>query len=263
MSVLAINAVMERSKSKGSARVLLICLANYCGDDGVTLFFVTNKRLQRHANLTERQVRYQLNALKRIGEIVAVATAQNGSHRYRLNLPLAQPKPGPASGPQFPQDPQARQSSVGQHTAANGATPHREEGQSFALSNKKNTKKTNKPAPTSSADVRFRPVRDCIVSLYAEATGMRRDLVPWDGRDGAALAAWLETHKVLSYEDVQRLVETRFDSDVNPAQRPATWIPKLMEYWSGPLNQYGLPRWVDREFQREERRRAEARIGTR
>lgn len=72
-------AVLNRSKSKGTARLVLLGIANHDGDGGSWPSVAT---LARYANVSERAVQDALASLQRLGELVVQRNA-GGTHTTR------------------------------------------------------------------------------------------------------------------------------------------------------------------------------------
>lgn len=79
MSVQSIAKVLEHSKAKAGARLVLICIANHDGDGGS---WPTVETLSREANLTPRAVQYALTELQSIGELCVHAN-EGGTKNWR------------------------------------------------------------------------------------------------------------------------------------------------------------------------------------
>jgi hypothetical protein len=52
---------------------------------------------------------------------------------------------------------------------------------------------------------------------------------------------FLQKNPKLTFEQACRCIDNYYDSALNISQRPAKYITTLLEYWSGPLNQYQKP----------------------
>jgi hypothetical protein len=88
------------------------------------------------------------------------------------------------------------------------------------------------------------------------------ELVPWDGREGAALKTFLDEHPTAALEDLKICVLNFYQSDGATQRRPArAVIPELLEHWNEGTNQYGTPRSRDQRFQREQNNRRESLVG--
>ncbi|MDP9267283.1 MAG: helix-turn-helix domain-containing protein [Acidobacteriota bacterium] len=115
----------------------------------------------------------------------------------------------------------------------------------------------------AAVDSRHGPVRDYIREQHSAALHMAIDVVPWDGRAAKALAKWLASNPKVTVEQVRTMVGYHYESSARLGMLFHQWVPELMRYWgNGPLNQYGTPLAEDKEWQREERMRQEARVGT-
>src|SRR5690242_16025096 len=94
MSWQATNAVAKHSKSKGSARLLLITIANYVGVDGAPV----HEKLEAFVEdtlLSERTIRNLVQTLERLGELEVVRAKGHGvANSYRILLPGITPERG-------------------------------------------------------------------------------------------------------------------------------------------------------------------------
>jgi hypothetical protein len=86
MSIKAIQVVLDESKHKGSALLLLIVLANHAHDDGRWAFPSVNT-MTRYTRLTRRNVQLLLRKLEESGELAPMGVHNSGTHIYRLILP--------------------------------------------------------------------------------------------------------------------------------------------------------------------------------
>ena len=80
MSIVVVNEVLDSSRSKGSARVLMIVLAEQAGEDGLCWPGLT--RLARRVNTTERNIQLITRDLENMGELIV----DYGSGRGNTNL---------------------------------------------------------------------------------------------------------------------------------------------------------------------------------
>lgn len=67
MSVEALAIVLHHSRAKGTAKLVLIGIANHDGDGGA---YPTHETLARYANVDERNVRRAIDKLASLGEVV-------------------------------------------------------------------------------------------------------------------------------------------------------------------------------------------------
>jgi len=88
MSWQAVESVKKFSKSVGTARLVLICIASEIPLDAVS-WFIPHPTLCEAANVKERNLRYILRELEESGELkIERATGRGHSNIYQLNLPL-------------------------------------------------------------------------------------------------------------------------------------------------------------------------------
>jgi hypothetical protein len=96
---------------------------------------------------------------------------------------------------------------------------------------------------------------------------MQRDLVPWDGREGLALNKLLAAKPKMTIEHAKKCVKNYYNSDLNIAVRPAgakgvlgpTGM-RMLEFWH-ETNQYGTPRFCDKDWKKEQQAARDASIG--
>ena len=94
------------------------------------------------------------------------------------------------------------------------------------------------PAKSETPDPRHFQLRQHIASAYREANDLE---CPWDGHAAKCLANLLKAVP-WPLELLQACVDSRFDSeDVNLAETPVRWIPRLPNYARGPLDKYQRP----------------------
>jgi hypothetical protein len=65
--------------------------------------------------------------------------------------------------------------------------------------------------------------------------------MPWDGAEGAALAALLGSNPTLEGATYRQLLANRARSEVNHAERPRAWLALATNYAGGPLDRFGKP----------------------
>jgi len=65
--------------------------------------------------------------------------------------------------------------------------------------------------------------------------------LPWNGREAGALGQVLKGNPSWPAVDLVKCVQNRFASEVNNAERPGVWIPKLTDYFGGPLDRFNKP----------------------
>lgn len=90
MSVQASSWVIEHSKSKGSARLVLLMIANHAHADG-TNAFPSVTTLAKECLMSDRQITRIIQALEASGELQIDRSAGRRSHRYSLLLMTSNP----------------------------------------------------------------------------------------------------------------------------------------------------------------------------
>jgi len=86
MSIRAIQTVLDESTHKGSARLLMVVLANYAHDDG-RYAFPSVATMTKYTKLTRRNVQLLLRKLEASGELAEMGIHNSGTTIYRLVLP--------------------------------------------------------------------------------------------------------------------------------------------------------------------------------
>ncbi len=105
MSVKAMSWVWEHSRAKGSARLVLLALADHAGADGGDAY-PSIRRLSQRCGIGERTVQEALQALVALGEIEVEANAgPRGVNRYRLTMPPQIPHPADSAPRNLSQGP--------------------------------------------------------------------------------------------------------------------------------------------------------------
>ena len=84
MSVHKISAVFRNSKSQGTARVVLLALANYADEKGIC--WPGFGCLSRDANVDRRNIIRAINGLIKLGEIEKIGTGPHGSNKYKITV---------------------------------------------------------------------------------------------------------------------------------------------------------------------------------
>jgi hypothetical protein len=93
MSVLASSWVWENSRSKGTARLILLSLADHAGQDGGDAY-PSVARLSRRCGVSERTVQEALKVLVSLGELTIEANAgPHGVNRYQISMTPADSAP--------------------------------------------------------------------------------------------------------------------------------------------------------------------------
>jgi hypothetical protein len=82
---------------------------------------------------------------------------------------------------------------------------------------------------------------------------------PWNGRTATALQRILKDNPAWMSDLLKECVANRFASEVNHAEDPVFWIPRLISYANGPLNQFNKPKGIRNGNANETGNRAERR----
>lgn len=96
MSIRALNMVWEHSEAKGSALILMLAIADFASDAGLS--YPSVPTLARKSRMSERNTRYALGKLVESGELaIQTGAGPRGANLYRImierNLPLQFDKP--------------------------------------------------------------------------------------------------------------------------------------------------------------------------
>src|SRR5437016_3524428 len=96
MSFLASNAVWKHSKQKSGALIVLLKLADFSNDRGISWPAVST--LAKYARISKRQVQRCMEKLQRDGELKVVHNGgPKGSNLYKICLPLIKREQGDAN----------------------------------------------------------------------------------------------------------------------------------------------------------------------
>lgn len=82
MSVEALNLVLNHSKAKGRAKLVLIGIANHFGDNGA---WPSIETLARYTNESPRSVKRDIQVLIELGELVVEVNAAPMNSQYKTN----------------------------------------------------------------------------------------------------------------------------------------------------------------------------------
>lgn len=85
MSLEALAVVLNHSKSKGAAKIVLMGIANHLGPDADEGAWPAQSRLARYANITERGTQKAIQQLVELGEIIVMEHAGKSSGRNKPN----------------------------------------------------------------------------------------------------------------------------------------------------------------------------------
>lgn len=85
MSIEAYGRVWKYSRARGTARVVLLAIADHANAEGGNAY-PSVRRIAEMANVCQRSVQNALASLRESGELVAVARHRSGTTIYRLSL---------------------------------------------------------------------------------------------------------------------------------------------------------------------------------
>jgi hypothetical protein len=91
MSIEALSIVLNHSKAKGAAKLVLLGIANHLGPDADEGAWPSQSRLAGYANVSDRAVRDAIDVLEQLGELSkehagGVSRNQYKPNRYWINL---------------------------------------------------------------------------------------------------------------------------------------------------------------------------------
>lgn len=85
MSIEALSIVLNHSKAKGTAKLVLIGIANHLGPDADEGAWPSQNRLATYANVTDRAVRNAIDELVLLGELRFEKAGGNSRSQYKPN----------------------------------------------------------------------------------------------------------------------------------------------------------------------------------
>ena len=94
--------------------------------------------------------------------------------------------------------------------------------------------------PKHSSDPRHVACKERIFAAYKHKNGGADP--DWDGREGRALGMLLNANPALTAETINPLLAHWARSDINHADRPSIWIPKLSSFRIGPIDRFNKPK---------------------
>jgi len=142
-------------------------------------------------------------------------------------------------------EPSSRRTPNQQYKESETTTETTAEIDSFSLRSKEeevkpSTKVKEESKPKSKADPRHQEVKLAIEGCWTLANPGAAAM-PWNGREAGALGQVLSSNPSWPVGDLVACVQNRFASEVNNAERPGVWIPKLTDYFGGPLDRFNKP----------------------
>jgi hypothetical protein len=108
----AITRVLDKSKSKGTARLVLLILADYANEDGTA--WPSTVTIAQKANTTKRNVLKTLSILEKEGEITRLGTGMRGVIKYHITVATGELQD--TSEPQYTSEPEDTTTGEPQYT---------------------------------------------------------------------------------------------------------------------------------------------------
>lgn len=65
--------------------------------------------------------------------------------------------------------------------------------------------------------------------------------MPWGAAEGKNLGMWLQESPNTTIDQFRAYLKNRFRSDVNHTERPSSWIRRVTDYATGPLDRFSKP----------------------
>jgi hypothetical protein len=273
MSAKLTGAVWELDLPRPQKFVLL-CLADHAKDDGSDVY-PSLARIRYKTGYSETQVRDLMQALVKGRVLVLVARGGKGpgdTAEYQINITAAKAQPAfrewlktqsphvqqfPAKGAKTePMDKGAVSSEEG---CGSGSDKGAKTEPELRTTRTKNTR--TKPSDADAPDPRHEQVRALIQKLHVETLNVTPAETGWDGRAGKALKTWLAEHPNARLELIEQLVDCHYRSPARLGMLFHEWIPDMLKYQAGPLNQYSTPLLADEKWLREQRLKSEASVG--
>lgn len=125
-------------------------------------------------------------------------------------------------------------------------------GEGFSLSDSSNNKEYKTDSDKEQykynpvkIDTRAEEIRALICAKFIEANGI--SFCPWEKHEDVALRKLLQSSPKITLEIAKRCVENYFDSVRNRSDQPRRWIPQLLRFWEGPLDEFGRPLYLTGE----------------
>jgi hypothetical protein len=262
MSIKLMARVWERSFTHAQQAIML-ALADHADDDGSHVY-PSLRRIAWKTGYSLRQVKRIIGELRRSGALILVAPPRRGrGTEYQIRLEAASGKTayttttqGDKTSPQRPPDAvtsatvgvtfPAGSGDISGHiepsSEPSGETkpsPARSAATNQPAQARSTSDKVSRPGQgtkSSTADTRHGFIRTLIEQLHLEKFGIQ---CQWDGSEAAALTQLLVANASWSLEQITQMVRNRFDSEGISPSRPRSWLRRLDDYATGPLDRYG------------------------
>jgi hypothetical protein len=107
-----------------------------------------------------------------------------------------------------------------------------------------NENREEQPSPPGGeVDPRHASLRTEIQKRWLRANP-GKPAAPWNGRTASTLKRLLIDNPAWKTEQLEQCINNRFASEMNHAEDPVFWIPRLLSYASGPLDQFNKPKGI-------------------
>jgi uncharacterized protein YdaU (DUF1376 family) len=114
-----------------------------------------------------------------------------------------------------------------------------EKQETLALTGPTKSKKQKTSRETREVDPRHAQFRELTGIYWCHKNPALQ--MPWDGSEAKQLSSLLAANPSLDGDGFKELLNRRSKSQVNHAERPRAWLPKVTDYAGGPLNEFNKP----------------------
>lgn len=236
-------------------KLVLLTMSSHADDDGGSCY-PSVERIAARTGLTRRGTQKILRRLEDSRLLVPMASQPGSSRNYHIRIPQGGEQGSQGERTRFTggANQRAERGERGSPDSSLSVTepsskqnlPPQKAARGLPAGRATTTKDAKQPPKKQDSgdghdiETRHVPIREEIKRSWRLANP-GTPAAPWNGRDGAALKKLLSANPEWSVEQFTRCVANRFRSNVNHADLPAEWIPKLISYASSPLDQYKRP----------------------
>jgi hypothetical protein len=263
MSIKQMTLVWERVLTHPQQAIML-ALADHANEDGAHVF-PSLGLVAWKTGYSLRHVKRTMESLRRMGALVVVAQARRGRPiEYRIRIKAAPEKPSFSKAKGDTTTPQSHRSAV--TSAPVGVTSVPSSGDTSGhIEPSLEPSGETKPSPargiaehddqpaeaegvfqkatraghrqkSSTPDSRHGPIRALIQQLHQQKYGIQ---CQWDASEATVLNRLLAANPSWSLDQIAQMVRNRFDSASISSSRPSSWLRRLDDYATGPLDRYG------------------------
>lgn len=228
MSIHVMNLIWRNARYQGNAMLALLALADWSNDDGVS--WPSVESIAKKSRQSERNTRIVLQKLVQ-DRTIYVTGRENNSSVYRINLEIisdpanfAPLKSSRRGGKRLP--------NRGANAAGNA--------EMFAPNTSIEPSVDTSEEPSGENSVLHAKLMKHIFEWW-EKEYMEK--CPWNPECAGRLALVIRRFAGVDREAILlTCVDNRFKSEFRPHDNPEQWIPNLLKYRRGPLNEFGHPR---------------------